>query len=158
MQQLKHSIQKEDGMEISLPNRAERCGDLFQVQQRTECPVLPSRHTRRTSSPYTAHTEGEKSQKRKKISKFPRRLMKNSGSIVGGWIAEQANQVWAASSGAVSPKTSLQEPSSGQCQVHRALTLCWWGHQPAQFLMQQVFAHQEQARFTIYQLALCLSA
>lgn len=66
MQQLKYLIQREHSMEISLPNRAERCGDLFQVQQRTECLILPSRHTRRTFSPYTAHTEKEKSQKRKK--------------------------------------------------------------------------------------------
>lgn len=43
-------------MEKSLPNRAGRCGDLFRVQQRTECLVLPSRHTRRTSSPRTGRT------------------------------------------------------------------------------------------------------
>lgn len=55
-------IQKERGIKISLPNRAERCEDLFQVQQRTECLILPNRHTRRTFSPYTAHTEREKSQ------------------------------------------------------------------------------------------------
>ena len=66
MQQLKYSTRKEHVTEISLPNRAERCGDLFQVQQRTECLILPSRHTRRTFSPYTAHTEKEKLQKRKK--------------------------------------------------------------------------------------------
>lgn len=66
MQQLKYSIQKAHGVEMSLPSRAERCGDLFQAQQRTECPVLPSRHTRRTSSPCTAHTEQGKAQKKKK--------------------------------------------------------------------------------------------
>lgn len=55
-------IQKERGIKVSLPNRAERCEDLFQVQQRTECLILPNRHTRRTFSPYTAHTEREKSQ------------------------------------------------------------------------------------------------
>lgn len=47
------------GHKIRLPNRAERCEDLFQVQQRTGCPIPPSRHTRRTSSPCTAHTERE---------------------------------------------------------------------------------------------------
>lgn len=66
MQQLKYSIQKGHGVEIALPSRAERCGDLFQAQQRRECPILPSRHTRKTSSPCTAHTEQGKPQKKKK--------------------------------------------------------------------------------------------
>lgn len=66
MQQLKYSVQKGHGVEIALPSRAERCGDLFQAQQRRECPILPSRHTRKTSSPCTAHTEQGKPQKKKK--------------------------------------------------------------------------------------------
>lgn len=58
-QQFKYTIHIKHGTEIRLPSRAERCEDLFQVQQRTGCPILPSRHTRRTSSPRTAHTASE---------------------------------------------------------------------------------------------------
>lgn len=60
-----HTIKYRHGY-CCLPSRAERYEDLFQVQLRTECLSLPSRHTIRTSSPYIAHTEERMKTKKQK--------------------------------------------------------------------------------------------